>query len=102
MKTATRAADLHPGDTDILTDIMVINFRAKMYKTADSLATLLIETDSSLAHPYLIRGFIEEARGNVEEAIEYFEKFCSLAPEEPETPHIRKRANDLFLKMQGQ
>lgn len=94
------ALSIFPHDYDIQTDLAIIYYRLKDIKNADSTARAVISNDPSQAFAYLIRGFISEINKQPAHAIEYFKKFIKLAPDEPETPDIRKRLNNLILEQQ--
>ena len=93
-----KLGNFYPYDYDIKTDQAIINYRLKNFITADSIAAFTIAHDSTQAFSYLIRGFIAEINKNPNEAIDNFEKFIKYAPDEPETPSIRKRLNELILQ----
>ena len=94
------ALSIFPHDYDIKTDLAIIYYRLKDIKNADSTAREVISKDPSQAFAYLIRGFISEINKQPAHAIEYFKKFIKLAPDEPETPDIRKRLNNLILEQE--
>jgi tetratricopeptide (TPR) repeat protein len=98
LRTVLNALDLFPGDFEIRTDQMLLNFRGGNVKTADSLAHSLNESDPDLPYPYLVLGMIEEVRKNHRGAIPHFEKFIELAPEVPETPMIQNRLDSLRVQ----
>ena len=102
IKAVDRAEELFPGDLEILTDRMIINFRAGEYDTADSLAVFLLETDPSLPYPYLILGFMEDARKDIRAAAHYYERFVTLAPDQSETPRIQTRLQELETLLKEQ
>ncbi len=87
---------LYPHDNDIKTDLMIVYYRSGALQTADSLAQALLKEDSSLAYPYLIRGFLAELQKDTTTAIALYKKFISLAPNDPDTPKIQERLNDLL------
>ncbi len=96
-KSITRALDavkqaisLYPSDTDIKIDLMTIWFRMGLYNKADSLAERLMTIDSSLAHPYLIKGLSLEKQQRFREAMTYYNKFLQLAPDNPDTLVAKK------------
>lgn len=101
LERARRASALFPNNEEIRIDLMIINFRAGNAARAEELADRLLQEDSTRAYPHAIKGFLAEGKGNLRNAMAYFEKFCELAPEAPETPQIRKRSNDLYLKLNG-
>ncbi len=99
LKAVTRASELFPGDPEILTDLMIIHYRAGNSYEADTLAMSLMTSDPTLPYPYLIKGFLEDKGDNMLAAVRHYEKFVSLAPDEPETVRIRKRLNDLTAQL---
>ncbi|MEA3296658.1 MAG: hypothetical protein U9R56_02205 [candidate division Zixibacteria bacterium] len=102
LKAVNRAEELFPGDLEIITDKMIINFRAGKHDTAESLASFLLETDASLPYPYLILGFLEDARKDIRAAAHYYERFVTLAPNQSETPRIQKRLQELETLLREQ
>jgi len=99
LTAVTRAAELFPNNDEIRTDLMIISYRAGHGERARELAEHLLRLDSTRAYPYAIMGFLAEEAGDLSSAMANFERFCSLAPEAPETPQIRKRANAIYLKL---
>jgi tetratricopeptide (TPR) repeat protein len=100
LKSITRALEFYPKDADIKTDLMIVYYRSGAFETADSLANVLLTSDSSLAYPYLIKGFVAEVKKRPETAIQFYKKFISLAPDEPETPAIREKLDKLTSEQQ--
>ncbi len=98
--TLNRAHDLFGDDPDILTDLMVMYHDTRDYARSDSLADQIISADSTIPFPYAIKGHIAEVRGQNQQAIRLYEKFVSLAPDDPDMPNIRKRLNELVLIQQ--
>lgn len=86
-----------PDNKTILEDKAICLYRLQDYKQADSISRHLIEIDPSLAFPYLIQGFIAEINKDTTRAISNYKSFTRLAPDEPETPAIRKRLNSLVV-----
>ncbi len=97
LSTLNRAHELFGDDVDILTDLMVMYHDTRDYARSDSLAEQIISADSTIPFPYAIKGHIAELRGQNQQAIRLYEKFVSLAPNDPDTPNIRKRLNELVL-----
>ena len=95
------ALEIYPGDIDMMVDKMIFLYRAGAFDRAEPLAMELVENEPSQAYPWLIKGFIAQQRGNVSAAIECYETFISLAPEEAETPQVRKQLNQLVVERQG-
>lgn len=92
------AISVYPNDYSIQTDLAIIYYRLRDIKKADSTASEIIIQDPSQAYAYLIRGFIAEIKKQPVQSIAFFKEFIRLAPEEPETPEIRKRLNNLILQ----
>jgi tetratricopeptide (TPR) repeat protein len=99
LELVRRAAVMFPHNRTIQTDRMLVNYRAGNRELAETLADSLLAVDSTNAFPYVVKGFMAERAGNIQAAIDYYENFADLAPEEPETPEIRKRANELFMQL---
>ncbi len=95
LKEVTEAAELFPGDKEIQTDVMIINFRSGDLAKAGSIAESLLARDSLLPFPYLIEGLIAERSANIPEALRQMKRFVELAPNEPETPNIRQKITAL-------
>ncbi len=94
------ALSIYPNDYDIQTDLAIIYYRLGDIKSADSTAREVISKAPSQAYAYLIRGFIAEIQKQPTRAIEFFKQYIKLAPDEPETPDIRKRLNNLIIEQQ--
>ena len=91
----------YPNDFSIQTDLAIIYYRLKDIVNSEQTASNVIAQDSTQAYAYLIKGFIAEIKQQPSQAITSFKKFVKYAPEEPETPDIRKRLNNLILQEQG-
>ncbi len=89
------ALEIYPHDSDFETDLMIVNYRSGRLPAADSIAGALVAADSTLAYPYLILGLLAEVRRDTSTAISMLNQFISLAPNEPETPAIMERINEL-------
>ena len=100
LKSIKRTLKLFPGDNDIKTDLMVVHYRSGAYLVANSLADTLLATDSTLPYPYLIKGLLAEIRKDPQAAITHYKKFITLAPNEPDTPPIQERLNELIWEME--
>jgi len=87
--------ELYSDDPEIETDLMIINYRLGDFNTADSLADHLIEQNAELPFPWLIKGFIKENNQQMNEAVEFFNKFVTLGPNEVETPEIQAKIDSL-------
>ncbi len=92
------ALTIFPNDYNIKTDLVVAYYRLRDLKNADAIAIEVIQNDPTQAFAYLIRGFIAEIQKQPANAIEFFTRYIQLAPDEPETPNIRKRVNNLILE----
>lgn len=95
------ALDLFPEEMDVLTEMMAIQYRMGELTIADSLATIILDKDSSIIFPLVIKGFVAEYEEKFDEAISYFELFTTKAKEDdPDLPIIRKKLNQLVLKQE--
>ena len=97
-----RAVELFPDDKEILTDLMLIHHQVGNSEEAASLASSLNARDSTLPYPYLVKAFQEDANKNYSAAIPFYEKFISLAPDNPDTERMRQRLNELVEKLKGE
>lgn len=95
MKTIEQALSIFPGDSEILTDKMLLYHRIGNYQSADSMAVALMASDDAMPYPYLVRGMYEDSRGNQTGAIGLYEEFLRLAPNAPEESRIRQRLTQL-------
>lgn len=91
LQAASRAEELAHADTDIRTDRMIIFYRANDLVAAEVMADELLAQDSLLPFPYLIKGFLADRGRDDARAIQRYERFLQLAPNEPESPKIRER-----------
>jgi len=69
---------------------------------ADSLANMLLSEDSTLAHPYWVKGRIEEQKGNLQAALEHYKRFAILAPDDPDAPMVMRKLDELRQKLKDQ
>jgi hypothetical protein len=74
---------------------MLSHHLAGAYAMADSLATTLIDEDTTLAFPYLVKGMQADGRNNAGAALSNYRRFLKLAPDEPEAARIRARVTEL-------
>ena len=95
LKKVEDALALYPGDSEIRTDQMLLNFRIGNTSFADSLAHTLMAADTSLPFPYLVRGLIEDQRGRTDTAIALYQRFVDKAPNEPEASVVKQRLDSL-------
>lgn len=100
LKSIKKVLKIFPDDPDLKTDLMIVYFRSGAPQTADSLADVLLAVDSTLPYPYLIKGLIAERHNERQTAIALFKKFVALAPNEPDTPVIQERLNELIWEME--
>jgi len=100
LKSIKKALKIFPDDLDLRTDLMIVHYRSGAPQTADSLADVLLAADSTLPYPYLIKGLIAERRNERQAAISLYKKFVALAPNEPDTPAIQERLNELIWEME--
>lgn len=98
-ESVLRALALFPGDPNMMTDWMIIEYRLKKFDVADSLAGVLMARDSLVPFPNLIRGFLAERKGDIRAALLGYERFVARAKDEPETPQIRARIDSLKLNV---
>jgi tetratricopeptide (TPR) repeat protein len=96
LKSIKKVLKIFPDDLEPRTDLMIVYYRSGALQTADSLADALLAADSSLPYPYLIKGFIAERHNERQAAIALYKKFVALAPNEPDTPAIQERLNELM------
>lgn len=83
---ADDAGRVHPRDTDIATDIMIISLQAGQTARADSLANRMLASDTTHAYPHLIKGRIAEKSGQYDSAVVAYRRFLRYAP--PGNPDI--------------
>lgn len=98
-KAIDGAVELFPDDPEILTDLMLMHHRVGNKAEASALASSLNATDSTLPYPYLLWAFQADAKKNYSAAIRYYERFISLAPDDPDTEIMRQRLNELVDKL---
>ncbi len=92
--------EIFPDDFDLKTDLMIVYYRSGEPRTADSLAEVLLAADSTLPYPYLVKGLIAEMRNERQAAVSLYKKFVALGPNEPDTPAIQERLNELIWEME--
>jgi len=97
LKTINNSLKIFSDDKELLVDKMTALFYTRNGSSADSLARELIRIDSLLPYPYMFRGLIMEQRNNLAGAKRNYEKFIKLSPDNPDTPAIRKKLNDLVI-----
>ncbi len=90
-----RAMYLFPRDREIVTDNMIVNYRAGEMTPAETVADSLLAIDANLPFPNLIKGLILDRQGKSQDAIRYYESFVSLAPKEPEAATVKSRLEKL-------
>jgi len=100
LKSIKKVLKIFPDDLDLRTDLMIVYYRSGAPRTADSLADALLAADSTLPYPYLIKGLIAETHNERQVAIALYKKFVALAPNEPDTPAIQERLNELMWEME--
>jgi tetratricopeptide (TPR) repeat protein len=96
LKSIKKVLKIFPGDYELKTDLMIVYYRSGAPQTADSLADALLAADSTLPYPYLIKGLIAERHNERQAAISLYKKFVALAPNEPDTPALQERLNELI------
>ncbi len=87
---------LFPNDLEIKTDQMIINFRSGNLNAADSLSNYLLGKDENMPYPHIIKGFLNEKKGNLEDAVANYNKFLRLDPADKDTSIIRIRRDKLL------
>lgn len=95
LEVIQEALALFPADTFITTDLMLVNFRARNYRTADSIATELISSNPAHAYAHFVRGAMADQANDTAKAIRYYGKFVELAGENPDVPSIQQRIQEL-------
>ncbi|HVP06935.1 MAG TPA: hypothetical protein VMS71_03760, partial [Candidatus Acidoferrum sp.] len=90
-----RAMYLFPKDREIVTDNMIVNYRAGEMTVAEAAADSLLSVDANLPFPNLIKGLILDRQGKTGDAIRYYESFVTLAPKEPEAATVKSRLEKL-------
>jgi tetratricopeptide (TPR) repeat protein len=95
--TVAQAEEIFPGDVDIRTDRMLIFYRANDITAATIMADELLAADTLLPFPYLVKGLIEDRNSNLPKALSYYQRFLTLAPNEPEAARIQQRVDSLKL-----
>jgi len=89
------ALALYPGDTFMVTDLMLVNFRAQNYQTADSIATALLADNPTHAYGYFVKGALADQAGNVVIARRNYQRFLELAGDNPDVPAVQHRLRQL-------
>jgi tetratricopeptide (TPR) repeat protein len=94
-----QAESFAPRDAIILTDLMGYYYRSGVYDKVDSLANLVISIDTTGAYPYMFKGLLAEKAGQLKAALDFYSKYIGLNDGLPEVPQIRKRMNEITLRM---
>ena len=100
-QAAEHALSQFPRDTFILTDYMIINFRAGDFRTADSLADVLLARDSSFAYPYWVKGAMADRSGQPVEALPYYREFLANNPDSLDGAAVQQRIEQIEVQVQG-
>ncbi len=99
--TITHTLKFYPSDSLVLSDYMLVSYRAGDIAKSDSLRRILQERFPNLPYPFFIEGLIAEGRGNLQQAQRAYEKFIAIAPDDPDVPRVRKMLNDVVLKLRN-
>lgn len=102
LRAASHALSYFPRDTFILTDYMIINFRAGNFQAADSLADVLLARDSSFAYPYWVKGALSDRGGQARTAVTYYQKFLDNNPDTLDIPSVQRRMDLLDSLLTGE
>ncbi|MBD3403099.1 hypothetical protein GF420_09410 [candidate division GN15 bacterium] len=94
------AAEYYPADTLIITDRMLLTYQAGDFDAADSMATHLIERDSTHAHAWFVKGVLADRAGLVSKAIDYYERFLNNEPSDPDTLRVQRRVENLKMALE--
>ena len=90
-----QALELFPADTFMTTDLMILNYRARKFQTADSVADELINTNPRHAYARFIKGALADQTGDTARALKNYQMFLELAKDAPDGPRIRHRMRQL-------
>ncbi len=90
-----KAHTYYPSDYEIIVDQMIAHYRSGNGKVADSLANVLMKEKPALPYPYLIKGFLLERIGQIDRALELYDKFVELGKDEADRPAIEERIKRL-------
>ena len=94
-----KAAAFDPKSSLILIDLAGYYFRSGSYAATDSLADLAMAMDPEKPYPYLYKGLVADRRGTLPTAYDFYGKFVKNGEGLPELAPVRKRMNEIFLKM---
>lgn len=95
LSACQRGLELYPADTFMTTDLMILNFRAGNYRTADSVADALIAARPRHAYAHFIKGALADRAGNRRDAVRFYQLFMDLAKNDPDVPRVRARIHEL-------
>ena len=90
-----KALSYYPSDDELKVDLMIVQYRAGNGQVADSIANELIKKKPESPYPYLIKGFLLEKAGQVDNAIRLYLKFVELGKDEADRPAIEQRIERL-------
>lgn len=88
-----------PKNLQLIASLMAARYMNREMNAADSLAKFLMVADSTMPDAFMIKGLIEDGRGNLEEAVTYYRKFVLMAPTDPDQPAAQKRLNEIVLQL---
>jgi hypothetical protein len=93
---AEQARRIHPGDSDMAVDIMILALQAGQVGRADSIATCFLVSDTTRAYPHLIKGRIAEENRMFDSAVAEYRRFLRYAtPGNPDIEIVGKRLEEL-------
>jgi tetratricopeptide (TPR) repeat protein len=90
-----RGLELYPADTFMTTDLMILNYRAGNYRTADSVAEALIAARPRHAYAHFIKGALADRAGNRQAAVKAYQLFLEMATTDPDIPRVLERIREL-------
>jgi tetratricopeptide (TPR) repeat protein len=98
LATIRQTLQTYPSDSLVLSDYMIVSYRAGDIPRSDSLRKVLREQFPNLPYPLFIEGLIAEGRGDLKQAERAYQRFIDMAPNDPDVPRVRKMLNDVVLK----
>ncbi len=90
-----------PHSHDVLSEIMMNWLAEGRAAQADSLATVLIARDTMLALPYLAKGRLAEARGDIAAALAQYQRFMVFGKYRPEAASVGRKITELRQESVG-
>jgi len=101
LKVIDKILEISPDNLETLTDKMIVYYRTGAFQTADSLGDYIMEADPTKSYPYLIRGFIHEARNNLPQAIKFYETFLKMDSVDAKLYNIQERYDSLKAQIEN-